>query len=188
MVDVFWSAWDGRGFEHLRLVESAAGVDADSVMLALDESDRPFRARYRVTCDPTWRVTRARVDLLDEPGRTLELRAAGGGRWIDAATGEALPLDGCVDVDIYPTPFTNSLPVRRLAAIGVGAPVAIDVAWVKLPELTVHVAPQEYTLLERTAEGARWRFRALDADFTVELDVDRHGLVRDYPDIARRVL
>ena len=52
----------------------------------------------------------------------------------------------------------------------------------------VQVARQEYTLLARGADGARWRFRGLDSDFTVELDVDRDGLVRDYPEIARRVL
>ncbi|HEX9749131.1 MAG TPA: putative glycolipid-binding domain-containing protein, partial [Methylomirabilota bacterium] len=68
-----------------------------------------------------------------------------------------------------------------------GRPVAIAVAWVTLPELTVQVARQEYTLLARGADGARWRFRAIDSDFTAELDVDRDGLVRDYPDIARRI-
>jgi hypothetical protein len=92
-----------------------------------------------------------------------------------------------VDVDVYPSPFTNTLPIRRLPDPVIGRPVAIAVAWVTLPELTVQVARQEYTLLARDADSARWRFRALDSDFTAELDVDGDGLVRDYPDIARRV-
>lgn len=99
-----------------------------------------------------------------------------------------MPLDGCVDVDVYPSPFTNTLPICRLPDPVVNRPVAIDVAWVVLPELAVQVARQEYTLLTREADGARWRFRALDSDFTAELDVDRDGLVRDYPGIARRVV
>jgi hypothetical protein len=35
---------------------------------------------------------------------------------------------------------------------------------------------------------AAWDGRGLDSDFTAELDVDRDGLVRDYPDLARRVV
>ena len=70
----------------------------------------------------------------------------------------------------------------------VGRPVALDVAWVVLPELTIQVARQEYTLLERGADGARWRFRGLDSEFVAELPVDQHGLVLHYPEIARRVM
>ena len=69
-----------------------------------------------------------------------------------------------------------------------GRPVALDVAWVVLPELTIQVARQEYTLLERGADGAQWRFRGLDSEFVAELAVDHHGLVLDYPGIARRVI
>jgi hypothetical protein len=61
------------------------------------------------------------------------------------------------------------------------------VAWVLLPELTVEPVRQEYTLLSRDADGARWRFRSVDADFTVEIAVDRDSLVLDYPSIARRL-
>jgi hypothetical protein len=60
-------------------------------------------------------------------------------------------------------------------------------AWVLLPELRVRVAPQEYTLLERHHDGSRWRFRSLDSGFIAELEMDPDGVVRDYPDLARRV-
>jgi hypothetical protein len=125
--------------------------------------------------------------VLEEPVRVLELRADGDGHWTDAGRGAALALDGCVDIDIYPSPFTNTLPMRRFADAAVGRPVVIDVAWVVLPELTIQSARQEYTLLERGA-GSRWRFRALDSDFTAELPTDQESLVFDYPGIARRLL
>jgi len=66
--------------------------------------------------------------------------------------------------------------------------VVIDVAWVLLPALTIQVARQEYTRLERGEAGERWRFRALESGFTAELAVDGQGVVRDYPEIARRIL
>jgi hypothetical protein len=186
-IDARWTAWDGRGLEHLRLDVEPGSVRADSVILAADDGGRPYRARYRVDCDGGWRVRRARIELLEQPARALDLRADGRGGWTDGGTGAPLPLDGCVDVDVYPSPFTNTLPMRRLPGLTLGLPVAITVAWVGLPELIVRRAPQEYTLLERGPDGARWRFRSLDSDFTAELAVDRDGLVLDYPDIARRV-
>jgi hypothetical protein len=189
-IDVLWAAWDGRGLEHLRLSMDSGdpGVRADSLILAVDDDGRPFRARYVVECDEGWTVRRARIELLETPPRVLDIRADGRGRWTDAATGTALALDDCVDIDIYPSPFTNTLPMRRLAAAVVGRPVTLDVAWVVLPALTIQPARQEYTLLDRGAAGARWRFRGLDSDFVAELDVDGNGLVLDYPGIARRVL
>ena len=185
--DALWAAWGGRGLEHLELRTDPTAVRADSLIIAVDDLGRPYRARYVVECDAGWKVARARIEVLGDPGRVLAVRADGRGRWT-AATGEALALDGCVDIDIYPSPFTNTLPIRRLADVPVGRPVALDVAWVVLPELAIQVARQEYTLLERGVDGARWRFRGLDSEFVMELAVDHHGLVRDYPEIARRVM
>ena len=187
MIDVLWAAWDGRGLEHLALSTADGQVRADSLIVAMDDDGRPYRARYVVECDAGWAVQRARIEVLETPARVMEVRADGRGRWTDAA-GLALALDGCVDIDIYPSPFTNTLPMRRLAGAVVGRPVAMDVAWVLLPVLTIQPARQEYTLLERRDGGARWRFRGLDSDFTAELEVDGEGIVRDYPEIARRVL
>jgi uncharacterized protein len=186
--DVLWVAWEGRGFEHLALRQETDAVRADSLIIAVDDDGRPFRARYVVECDGGWAVRRARIEVLGEPARVMDIRADGRGRWTDATTGAPLPLDGCVDIDIYPSPFTNTLPVRRLADAVVGRAVAIDVAWVLLPALSIQAKPQEYTLLERGRAGSRWRFRATDSDFTAELAVDRDGVLLDYPGIARRVL
>lgn len=187
-VDVLWAAWDGRGLEHLRLSVEPGAVRADSLIVAVDDAGRPFRARYVVECAAEWAVRRARIELLETPPRVLEIRADGRGHWTDAATGAALALDGCLDIDIYPSPFTNTLPMRRLVDAVVDRPVAIDAAWVVLPELTIQPARQEYTLLERSASGTRWRFRGLDSDFTAELAADGNSVVLDYPGIARRLL
>ena len=186
--DVLWAAWEGRGFEHLVLSTEPGAVRADSLIIAVDDDGRPYRARYVVECDAGWKVTRARIEVIEQPARVLEVRADGRGGWTDAATGAVPALDGCVDIDIYPSPFTNTLPMRRLANAVVDRPVLLDVAWVVLPELTIQPARQEYTLLERSGAGSRWRFRSPDSDFTAELAADREGVVIDYPGIARRVL
>jgi hypothetical protein len=163
--DALWAAWEGPGLEHLRLRVDGSGAQADSVIIAVDDDGRPFRARFAIEADTGWRLRHARIELLDDSARALDLYADGLGHWIDAVTGAARPLDGCLDIDVYPSPFTNTLPIRRLPAPALGAPVALAVAYVTLPELTVRPADQEYTLLERQPDGARWRFRSLDSDW-----------------------
>ena len=70
-------------------------VIADSLLIAVDDDGRPFRARYRLECDAGWTVRHARIERLDAPARALDLRADGRGHWTDASTGTASPLDGC---------------------------------------------------------------------------------------------
>ncbi len=98
-----------------------------------------------------------------------------------------LTVDAAGVRDIFPSPFTNTLPIQRLARVAIGQRVGIDVAWVGLPELTIRRNRQEYTLLERRPDGARWRFRTPHDDFTAELPDDTAGLVLDYPGIAGRL-
>jgi hypothetical protein len=105
----------------------------------------------------------------------------GAGHW-RRADGAPLPeLDGCIDPDISMTPFTNTLPIRRLG-LGIGDTAEIGVAYVLVPELSLRAAPQRYTRL-----GDRlWRFESLDSGFTADLTVDAEGLVVDYPGLFRR--
>jgi hypothetical protein len=43
----------------------------------------------------------------------LKLHTDGQGNWQDGEGKELVELDGCRDIDICPTPFTNSFPLRR---------------------------------------------------------------------------
>jgi len=177
---VCWTPWDGPGLEHLRLTEDDASVLADGLLIGV-AADGPFRARYRVRCDATRRVREVLVDPLD--GRApLHLRADGAGAWTDGA-GTALPaLAGCIDIDLAISPFTNTLPIRRLA-FAAGEARILTMAYIRAPELTVGPLRQRYTRL--TAD--RYRYENVDDDFTAELPLDDAGLVLDYPGLFRRV-
>src|SRR5829696_7350572 len=110
--EVMWAPWEGPGLEHLRLVTSDGGVVANGLVIGL-EAGRPFRIGYEIRCDSRWRVREVRAAPSSGPP-VLELLTDGGGRWKKRG-GEPVPeLDGCIDVDISATPFTNTLPIRRL--------------------------------------------------------------------------
>jgi uncharacterized protein len=182
--EVMWAPWEGLGLEHLRIVTSDGGVVANGLVIGL-EAGRPFRIGYEVRCDERWRVREVRVATPDSEGPVLELQADGEGRWMRRG-GEPLPeLDGCIDVDISATPFTNTLPIRRLG-LEHGESEELVVTYVRVPELLVGPERQRYGCLEATANGGLYRFEALPSAFTAELPVDADGLVIDYPGLFRR--
>jgi hypothetical protein len=115
----------------------------------------------------------------------IELLADGEGHW-KRGGGESVPeLDGCIDVDISATPFTNTLPIRRLG-LEPGESEELAVTYVRVPELLVGAERQRYSCLEAQANGELYRFEALPSGFTAELPIDAEGLVIDYPGLFRR--
>ena len=185
MREVMWSAWEGRGLEHLRLAVRDDGVTADGMVLGVWEGS-PFRVAYRVRCDSLWRVRAVRVGVPGaEPG--VNLLSDGEGNWTKPDGQTVAYLEGCEYVDISVTPFTNTLPIRRLG-LATGESAEISVAYVEGTDLQAGPEPQRYTCLEERDGGGLYRFLSLDGGFTADLPVDSDGLVVDYPDLFRRVL
>ena len=170
----------GVGLEHLLLSQGIA----DSVVVAVDDALGPFRLTYRLTWDEPWRLRDADLVLVTaNRTRSLRLRTDGEGHWRDDDGRVIEELDGCHDVDIWPTPFTNSFPMRR-ASMAVGERREFRMAWVHALELTVHAQRQAYTRLANRL----YLFEALDGSgFSTELPVDEDGIVLDYPGHFRRV-
>jgi uncharacterized protein len=185
--NILWAPWAGPGLEHLRLVQGDDLILADGLIIGVAEADgRPFRARYTIQCDAGWHVRELRIDMLDAANRRLDLMSDGAGHWFDGA-GEPLPgLVGCFDVDISATPFTNTLPIRRLA-LPPGAAADINVVYISLPELTAVPGMQRYACLSSNANGASYRFESRSHNFTADILVDAQDLVEDYPGLFRRV-
>ena len=170
----------GLGLEHLLLAERRA----DSAVLAFDEEHGPFRLTYRLTWNESWRLRDAELVVATERyTRTLSLQTDGQGYW---RYGDGRPineLDGCVDIDIWPTPFTNSFPIRR-ATMAVGERRQFRMAWVFAPDLTVQPQSQAYTRLA----DRLYLFENLDGSgFKAELPLDEDGIVLNYPNLFQRV-
>jgi hypothetical protein len=173
------------GLESCRVVEIGDGIRADSVALGV-EAGRPWALRYTLGCDADWRARDLSVSSLDGDDGMLRLAGDGTGHWTDDA-GKRLPaLDGCLDVDLTSTVFTNTLPIRRLGMVP-GWSEEIIVAYVTVPGLEVSVARQRYHCLTWAPDGGRYRFEDPASGFAAEISVDGDGLVIEYPNVARRV-
>jgi hypothetical protein len=182
---ICWTAiWNknchGVGLEHLLLAERMA----DSVVLAFDDKCGPFRLTYRLTWEQSWRLREAELVVATEGfTRSLHLKTDGQGHWRHGDGRAINELDGCLDIDIWPTPFTNTFPIRR-EPMAVNQRRQFRMAWILAPDLTVQPQPQAYT---RVADRL-YLFENLDGSgFRAELPVDADGIVLDYPDLFRRV-
>jgi uncharacterized protein len=177
-----WQDWGGNGIEHLVLREGAREIVAESVVVGSADS-APFALRYRIRCDKSWRVKGAEVALVGSD-RKIEIAGDGKGNWSDAS-GKRLPkLAGATDIDLSATPFTNTLPIRRLK-LKAGQSAEIVTVYILAPALTMTTDPQRYTCLE---PFKRYRYESIDSDFTREIEVDRRGMVVRYPGLFRRLL
>jgi len=182
--DIVWEWADRPGLEHLSLDIAPDGIAADGVVLVALER-RLVRLRYAVRCDARWAVREASLAVDQDGGqRSLALARDGNGQWrVDG--GKRADLDGCTDIDIMTTPFTNTLPIRRLA-LPPDAATVLRVVYIRIPELSVEAFDQEYTRLDPAMPPRRFRYRSLASGFTAELAVDAGGLVIDYPGLWRR--
>ena len=107
-----WQNWDGKGIEHLVLREGAREVVVESVVVGSADG-APFALRYRIRCDKAWRVRSAEIAMVGEK-RKIEIAGDGKGNWLDASGKPLRKLNGAIDIDLSASPFTNTLPIRRL--------------------------------------------------------------------------
>jgi hypothetical protein len=178
-LEVLWRQLAGIGAEHLVLSVDGS-IHADGLAVGEVES-AAYRIHYGIDCNPDWQVQGLRVeDLLSH--NVVSLARAKDGHWGDEAGGMLPDLDGCTDVDIMITPFTNTLPIRRLN-LKLGEEREIAVVYVGLPGLVVSRFEQRYTCLSLNENGGTYRYESLKSGFTADLVVDTDGLVVDYPNI-----
>lgn len=173
-------AREGIGLEHLLLTEKTA----DGIVLGIDEERGPFRLVYRLGWDIEWQLHSAELSVaIERSSHSIELHTDGQGHWKDGTGQRLAELDGCRDIDIWPTPFTNSFPIRR-RPLAIGERQEFRMAWVCGLDLTVRPQPQSYTRLSERL----YLFESLDGSgFRVELPVDEDGIVQDYPGLFQRV-
>jgi len=186
----WWTAAEATGLEECRLDTdpvddcyvahgSILGIERDGI-----RRGKPFRLTYKVKADANWHTRKVTLEArgADRPPVVRILRSDGKGNWKDSR-GDALePAKGCLDIDIWATPFTNTLPIRRLNVNGSGGRQTIRALRVAGPDLQLRNVAQHYSALP----GGRVLFED-DGTFRAELALDADGVVTDYPGLFRRV-
>jgi hypothetical protein len=171
---VRWATWDG---EHTDTTTIRWENEGFTVSGLLSREQVEFVLRL----SPTWQVRQFILFRdLEEPD--LWLATDGSGRWGEMNGAHRAELDGCYDVLLAGSAFTHSLPIHRLP-MHEGHAAEVPVVRVNPETLEVEAITHRYTRLTAT----QWRIETEEAGSAVEVEVDPHGLVLDYPEGFRRV-
>lgn len=169
-----WHGIERSSYEECRVTE-----ERDAVLINSEIAIATEVFSYCITTDAFWNVESFAIRYSSEP--VWEKRyVRRDGIWL--CDGEPVrELDGCNDIDILFTPFTNSLPIKRLQLKTRGK-AEIKVVYIDPDSRTIYAASQRYTRLS----GSQYRFETVPEDFEAVITVDQNGFVIDYPGLFTR--
>lgn len=180
--EVLWEQLIDKGLEHL-ILDQGMQVRAEGLVVGLLQ-DVAYRIQYQIVCDVKWNTQSVNIrDLLNKKGFAL---TKSGDEWLDEQNHVVESLHACTDVDIRVTPFTNTLPIKRLN-LKPGESKEIKVVYINVPGLSLSKFEQRYTCLARDKEGGVYKYESLNSGFTSDLKVDADDLVFDYPGIFKLI-
>lgn len=169
-----WEPWEGTGAEELSVEWDNGGWTAQARSTRLDVT-------YVVRFSPTWQV-RQFLLFRDAEEPDLWLATDGHARWGEMNGAHRTDLDGCTDLSIVGSPFSLTMPVRRLP-LHVGDRAEIHTAEIDTELLLVLPVHERYTRLGER----RWRKETVTPGTATEWDVDEHGLPYDVDGSFRRL-
>ncbi|MEI8240180.1 MAG: putative glycolipid-binding domain-containing protein [Actinomycetota bacterium] len=170
---VSWSTWDA---EH----SDTVCIRWENEGFTVSGTATRERVDYVLRLSSTWQVRQFILFRdLDEPD--LWLATDGAGRWGEMNGVHRTELDGCYDIHLGCTPFTATLPIRRLPLLD-GHTAELPVVHIDTDTLEVVAVTLRYTRLDTH----HWRIERADSDHVVEVEVDKHGVVVDHPGEFRR--
>jgi len=195
---VIWSVEASGGMEYASVVISSESLRARGT--GIGTMPEPYRLEYGLTTGDRFVTELLEVEAEGRGWRrTLSLRRSSEGAWrVEAEAHGDDPFDrppggdtsefaDALDCDLGRCPLTNTMPVLRHGLLNGGGPIDFLMAWVSVPELSVHPSVQRYTFVRHENDLSTVRYDGRHRDFSGELTFDRDGLVVTYPDLAQRL-
>jgi uncharacterized protein len=177
--EIMWSSLDGPGLEHLQIIKDENGGGVGSLVIGVADG-KAFRIKYQIYLAADWRVTEVIIQTFENSGLTLVSGTEG--QWTTMNGSPVEALEGCTEIDISITPFTNTLPIQRLN-LSIGESAEIKVVYIAIPKFDVRPVTQRYTRVSELV----YHFELLDSGFTADLTVDNDNFIVDYPALFKQV-
>ncbi|MBO9731138.1 MAG: putative glycolipid-binding domain-containing protein [Chitinophaga sp.] len=181
MNPIIWQAEKWTATEYFTLAENGHGWLASGCINGVRDNT-PFCIHYEIDITATWQVSSFHIRQQGIAPTELRLTSDLHGHWFDKDNNHIDAFDNCMDIDISLTPFTNTLPVKRLPFEPNESKV-LDMLYINLPDFELQKVQQRYTRLSEY----KYQYDNISNDFTAVLPFDEHHIVKDYPGIFTRI-
>jgi uncharacterized protein len=175
--------WTGREYYSLENCLIDAGENGAEIISTIIGSYeyKLYKVEYRIRTNEHWQTVLLEINSRHSNQiQQLKFEGDGKGSWMQDGK-KAEQFNGCIDVDIALTPFTNTLPIRRLK-LNQGQSQNIQVIYCDLLEQVIKPVHQKYTCLSATG----FHYQNIPNDFEANIRVDESGFVVDYPSLFVR--
>jgi hypothetical protein len=178
--NILWTGCEYYSLENCLINESAAGVEISSVIIGHYE-EKIYKVEYLIKTNANWETIFFEIiSRVNNQTQTISGESDGKGNWSKA--GEPLmQFNDCIDIDISLTPFTNTLPIRRLQ-LQPRKTREIQVLYCNLLKGQIMPVRQKYTYVSAT----EFHYENIPNDFEATIVVDESGFVVDYPSLFVR--
>lgn len=178
--NILWSGREYHSLENCLLNVSTKGVEINSTIVG-SYQETVYQVDYQIRTNERWETVMlefsARLNFLKQ---SVRIERDGVGNWILNGN-PAGTFKDCLDVDIPLTPFTNTLPIRRLR-FAKDESHEIKVIYCDILEGKIIPIRQKYTRLSST----EYHYENVPNDFEATIVVDQFGLVVNYPELFVR--
>jgi uncharacterized protein len=178
--NIIWAGIEYHSTENCLINTTDRGTTIQSVITGLYEG-KIYKVEYEILVNSHWQTTQVEI-YARHSNRELEIILNGNssGEW--HMNGErTYEFNGCLDVDIPVTPFTNTLPINRLQ-LKENETKEVSVIYLDMLAFDVRTVKQLY----RKVSAHAYQYENIPKDFEAEIKVDDKGLVIDYPQLFQR--
>jgi uncharacterized protein len=175
--------WTGREYYSLEncLIDTNTNGSLISSTIVGSYDGKIYQVSYHIKTNSHWETVFLEINYrYSNHSQLIQFEGDGKGNWKQDGK-NAARFNGCVDVDIALTPFTNTLPIRRLQ-LQEQQSQEIQVIYCDLLDQKIMPVHQKYTCLSATA----YHYENIPNDFEATIQVDDSGFVVDYPSLFVR--
>jgi hypothetical protein len=179
--NILWTGIEYHSLENCILTITDKGSEINSTIIGA-YANQLYRIEYRITTNQYWETTFFEIkSQLDNAFEIINFRKEGRESWQVNGQPDG-KFNGCIDIDISLTPFTNTLPIKRLH-LSEKEGDQIKVLYVDVLDRKIMPVQQKYTKLSQTD----YKYENVPNDFESVISVDDLGLVVNYPGLFKRI-
>jgi hypothetical protein len=179
-INLLWTGKIYHSLENCLLSITDIGTEINSVIVGMFDN-KIYRIEYLLKANENWETVFIEIkSQFDNKMHCLNFQSDGKGNWTTNGK-PAEQFNGCIDIDISLTPFTNTLPINRIKLLE-NQEHEINVLYIDVLEQKAKSLRQKYTRLSET----EYKYENVPNDFEAIITVDKLGLVVDYPGLFIR--